>query len=192
MRAGIGLVSILVVMAIILMVAFSGPHGGYVPTVINAGNTGKQQAGQIAGRDDNGTPVGDTIALEEHDSTDGHLRGLTVKTVLPTSPMVTSYGLMAGDEITEIGGLSVRDEDFELAKDQVYESYMRNQSLVILRNGQQLTINPDSALTTAHPELFGKPGTTVTGTDPNAPASSPNPQPQPQNPLNQIRNIPTH
>jgi hypothetical protein len=187
MRAGIGLVSILVVTAIILMVAFSGPHGGYVPTVINAGSAGQQQAAQISGHDENGTPVGDTIALEEHDSSDGHLRGLVVKTVLPTSPMVTSYGLQQGDEITEIGGMSIRDEDPELAKDQVYESYMRNQPLVVLRQGQQLTITPDSALTTAHPELFGKPGTTVTG---NAPATPP--APTQQNPLNQIQNIPTH
>jgi hypothetical protein len=173
-----------VVVGIILMVAFSGPHGGYVPTVINAGNSGQQQASQIAGRDDSGTPVGDTIALEEQDSTDGHLRGLSVKTVLPTSPMVTAYGLQAGDEIIEIGGLSIRDSDPELAKAQVYESYARNQSLTVLRAGQQLTINPDTALTTAHPNLFGKPGTTVTGDAPTTPT--------PQNTLNQIQNIPTH
>jgi PDZ domain len=187
MRAGIGLVSILVVVAIILMVAFSGPHGGYIPTVINAGSSGQQQAGQLAGRDDNGTPVGDTIALEEHDSNDGHLRGLTVKSILPTSPMVTSYGLQQGDEIIEIGGLSIRDQDPELSKDQVYEAYAKNQSLTVLRAGQQLTINPDTALTTAHPNLFGKPGTTVTGSAPTAPTP-----PAQQSPLNQIQNIPTH
>ncbi len=187
MRAGIGLVSILVVVAIILIVAFSGPGGGYVPTVINAGNTGKQQAAQISGRDDSGTPVSDTIALVEQDSADGHLRGLTVKTILPTSPMVTSYGLMAGDVITEIGGLSIRDQDPELEKDLVYEAYGHNQSLTILRNGQQLTINPDTALTTAHPNYFPKPGTTVTGDAPPQPTQAPQ-----QNPLNQIQNIPTH
>jgi hypothetical protein len=187
MRAGIGLVSILVVVAIILMVAFSGQHGGYIPTVINAGSSGQQQAGQIAGRDESGTPVGDTIALEEHDSNDGHLRGLTVKTVLPTSPFVTSYGIQQGDEITEIGGLSVKDQDFELSKDLVYEAYGKNQSLTVLRAGQQLTINPDTALTTAHPNLFGKPGTTVTGSAPTTPPPSAQ-----QNALNQIQNIPTH
>jgi hypothetical protein len=185
MRAGIGLVSILVVVAIILIVAFGGNHA-YVPTVINAGNSGQQQAGQIAGRDDNGTPVGDTIALEEHDSNDGHLRGLTVKTVLPTSPFVTSYGLQQGDEITEIGGLSVKDQDFELSKDLVYEAYGKNQSLTVLRAGQQLTINPDTALTTAHPNLFAKPGTTVDGSAPTTPPSAQ------QNALNQLQNIPTH
>ena len=90
MRAGIGLVSLLMVVGIILMVAFSGPHGGYVPTVLNAGNSGQQQANQISGHDENGIPVSETIALEEQDSSDGHLRGLTVKTILPTSPMVRS------------------------------------------------------------------------------------------------------
>ena len=186
MRAGIGLVSLLMVLGIILMVAFSGPHGGYVPTVLNAGNSGQQQASQISGHDENGTPVSDTIALEEHDSSDGQLRGLTVKTVLPTSPMVTSYGLMPGDEIIEIGGLTLRGNfsDPELAKDEVYEAYSQNKSLTILRAGQQLTINPDTALSTAHPGYFPKPGTTVTG---NAP-----PPPQQQSPLNQIQNIPTH
>lgn len=187
MRAGIGLVSLLMVVGIILMVAFSGPHGGYVPTVLNAGNSGQQQANQISGHDENGIPVSETIALEEQDSSDGHLRGLTVKTILPTSPMVSSYGLTAGDVITEIGGLSIRDSDPELAKAQVYESYMRNQSLTVLRNGQQLTINPDTALTTAHPGYFPKPGTTVTGNAPPAPTPA-----EQQNPLNQIQNIPTH
>ena len=189
MRAGIGLVSILMVVGIILMVAFSGPHGGYVPTVINAGNSGQQQAGQISGHDENGTPVSDTIALTEQDSSDGQLRGLTVKNVLPTSPMVTSYGLMIGDEITEIGGLALRDNfsDPELAKDEVYEAYSQNKSLTILRAGQQLTINPNTALSTAHPGYFPKPGTTVTGDAPPTPPST-----DQQNPLNQIQNIPTH
>ena len=77
--------------------------------------------------------------------------------------------------------------DPELAKDEVYEAYSKNKSLTILRAGQQLTINPNTALSTAHPGYFPKPGTTVTGDAPPTPPST-----DQQNPLNQIQNIPTH
>jgi membrane-associated protease RseP (regulator of RpoE activity) len=182
MRAGIGLLSLLLAVAIILMVMFSGPHGGYVPTVINTGQTARQQANQISGRDENGMPVKDSIVLEE-DSSGGQLRGMVVKSVVSTGPMATAYGLKAGDEIVQVWGLRVRDQnDPGMVKAQIYESYGRNQPLVIQRDGQELTLTPNSPLTKAFPGQFGAPGATSNGpATPNLPERS-----------NPVQNIPTH
>jgi hypothetical protein len=163
MRAGIGILSILIVIAIILMVSFSGQGGGYVPTVIKAGNVANSQASQMAGKDENDVRAQDSIALEA-DMPGSKLRGLIVKNVLPGGPMQTVYGLAIGDEITGTIELSFRgDSDAELDKDLVYEAYQKNEPLVIVRNGQELKLNPNSPLTTAHPNLFGAPGAVPTG-----------------------------
>jgi hypothetical protein len=174
MRAGIGVLSLLIVIAIILFAAFSGPHGGYVPTVVQTGQNAQSQAQQIAGRDENGVPIQQTITLEE-DSPNGQMRGLVVKKLLPTGPLATDFGLLPGDEIVEAGDMDLRGQsDPELAKDMVYQSYSTNKPLVVLRNGQKVTLTPDSALTAAHPNLFGTPGAAV-----NQPPANSN-------------NIPTH
>lgn len=158
MRAGIGILSILIVIAIILYVSFSGPHGGYVPAVINAGNSANQQAAQLAGKDQSDVRAQDSIALEP-DMPASKLHGLIVKNILPNGPMETVYGLKIGDEITGTAQLSFKgDSDPELDKDLVYEAYGRNQALIITRNGQELTLNPNSPLTAAHPNLFAAPG----------------------------------
>lgn len=182
MRAGIGLLGLLLAVAIVLMVMFSGPHGGYVPTVINNGQTARQEANQIAGRDENGMPVKDSIVLEE-DSNGSQLRGIKVKSVVPNGPMATVYGLKAGDEIVQVWGLRVRDQnDPELVKSEIYESYARNQPLVVERDGQEVTLTPNSPLSKAFPEQFAAPGATSNGTaTPGVPG-----QPSP------VQSIPTH
>src|SRR5581483_9729745 len=134
MRAGIGLLAILIAVAIILMVSFSGPGGGYVTTVVSKGQVAQSQAQQLSGRDDNGMTAAQSIRLEENAS-NGRLNSLTVKAIVPTGPMAVTYGLVPGDEIVEVGQLRVRDmnNDGELARALTYESYQRNQPLVVIR-----------------------------------------------------------
>jgi hypothetical protein len=184
MRAGIGLLSILIAVAIILFVAFSGPKGGYIPAVVSAGSVAQSQAQQLSGQDENGMRAQDSIAMEEADA-GGQLRGLTITAIIPTGPMATAYGLLKGDEIVQVGPMRLRDmnNDAELAKAMVFESYQRNEPLLVLRNGQELTISPDSALTANHPNLFAAPGTAVTGTAPLPPANAIQ---------SQTQNVPTH
>jgi hypothetical protein len=80
------------------------------------------------------------------------------------------YGLKPGDEIERVGPLGVSDnQDAGLAKDLVYEAYQRNEPIVIQRNGQEITLTPDSALTHFHPGLYGKPGAVA---NPNASPSN--------------------
>ncbi len=114
MRAGIGLLGLLIGAAVIFWISF-GPMGGnakhgYEGTVLNEGKKAREQANQISGHDENGVPVSESIKLDEVD-VDGHLRRLKVVSVVAGGPFATAYGLQAGDEITEVDGLDVRDND---------------------------------------------------------------------------------
>lgn len=165
MRAGIGLLSLLVVAAIIFYVSFGGKQGGVVGTEMKAGKDAREQASQISGRTEDGTPIEQTIKLKEVD-VGGEFRRVSVVSIVPQTPMDTAYGLMAGDEITHVGAWGVRDNnDYELAAAKVYEAYGRNETLTILRNGQEMTLTPNTPMTRDHPNLFGKPGVAV---DPNS------------------------
>src|SRR5436309_6462897 len=140
MRAGIGILSLLVAVAIIRFVSFSGPGGGYVTTVVSKGQNAQSQAEQLSGRDENGMSAEQSIMLEERDA-GGRLHGLVVKAIMPMGPMALTYGLVPGDEIVEVGQMRVRDYDIELMKALTYEAYSKNQPLVIVRNGQELKLS---------------------------------------------------
>src|SRR5437867_12896903 len=98
MRAGLGILAVLIAVAILLMVSFSGPGGGYVTTVLSKGQNAQSQAQQISGRDDNGMSAEQSILLEDV-SSGGRLHALLVKGIVPTGPMAVTYGLLPGDEI---------------------------------------------------------------------------------------------
>jgi len=193
MRAGIGLLSILIVVAIILFVSFSGPGGGYVTTVVTKGQSAQSQAQQLSGRDDNGMTAEQSIMLEEN-SAGGRLHGLVVKAIMPMGPMAVTYGLVKGDEITEVGPMRMRDEqNADLMKSLAFEAYQRNWPLVIIRNGQELKLSPNSALTAAHPNYFPAPGVTPTGNNPPGAAAPMTPPQLPAPPVQQVpQRIPTH
>jgi len=177
MRAGIGLLSILIVAAIIFYVAFGSVNGkpGYVPTVLNAGKQGRDQANQLGGKDENGMKAEDSIVMEEIMS-GSELRRLKVVSVVAGGPMQAAYGLQPNDEIIQANQLELRGMDPALAKSWVITGYAQNQPLIIERNGQSMTLTPDTAITRAHPREFGKPGVTV---DPNSAPALPKGQPIP-------------
>jgi hypothetical protein len=153
MRGAFGLVSLLVVAAIgcWLFVTYNKP-------VLDAGRKSHDEAAQISGRENDGTPIGQTFVTDPEDK-GGHLNDLLVKSVAPGGAMETYFGLKAGDQVTAIGSMTVRDlnDDSGLARAMMEESYQRRQPLVVLRNGTQLTLPAD----------------------PNAPAPSPSPTPAP-------------
>ncbi len=160
MRAGLGLLSILIAAAIIFYVSFGGPGGGVEGNALHKGKDMREQANQLTGHDENGVPAGESIKLDAVDDGDGHLRRLKVVSVVAGGPFDTAYKLKAGDEITEVAGLNVRDNnDAGLAEAQVVESYQRNQPLTVMRGDQKLTLTPDSPLTHFNPGEFGKPTT---------------------------------
>ncbi len=158
MRAGIGLLSILIAAAIIFYVSFGGDKGGETGATLREGKKAQEQANQLSGRDANGVPAGESIKLDAV-NVDGHLKRLKVVSVVAGGPFDAAYGLKAGDEISEIGGLDVgMNDDAGLAEAQVVEAYGRNQPLTIRRVEQKITLTPKSPLSDFHPENFGKPG----------------------------------
>ncbi len=152
MRIAFGLVGLLVTVAIMvwLFSMYVGGTGG----VAHQGNLARQQAQQLAGRDDSGMTTAQSITLVAEPA--NRATGLLVTGLVAGGPMQTHFGLMRNDLIVEIGtqgGLQrVRDfNDPELAKAMALEAFQRGQPLVVLRGEQRLTLPQASALSTPAP-----------------------------------------
>ena len=161
--AGIGLLGLLVVMAIIFYVSYGnlgkGAPNGYVGHVLEKGKEAREQGNQIAGRDAEGVPVSESIKTDEVD-VGGQFKRIKVVSLVPGGAFDTAYHLQPNDEVSEIGGLGVdMNNDYGLAQARLFEAIQRNEPLTVVRGGQKLTLTPDTALSKYHPELFGKPGT---------------------------------
>jgi hypothetical protein len=157
MRAGIGLLSLLIAIAIIFYISFGMGGRGYEGQVLDAGKTARDQANQLGGKDENGMKAEDSIVMDEI-MNGSELRRLKVTSLVAGGPMQKAYGLMPGDEIIQADQLELRGQDPGMAKSLVFSGYGQNMPLVIDRNGQQMTLNPDTAITKAHPGDFAKPG----------------------------------
>lgn len=146
MRAGFGLLSLLIVAGLVFYLTFgTKSHPGYDAAVLEQGKTAREEAAQVSGRTDDSTPISETIQLDEVDA-GGQFRRLKVLSVRPSTPMDTIYGLKVGDEIVKVGDMGVSDNnDAGLAKALVYEAYGRNEPLVVLRNDQQITLTPTAS-----------------------------------------------
>jgi hypothetical protein len=161
MRAGIGLLSLLIVAALVFYLTFgTKAHPGYDATVLEKGKVAREQASQISGRTDDGTPITDTITMEEVDQ-GGQFRRLKVTSIMPGTPMETVYGLKVGDEIIKADDMGVADNnDPGLGKTLVATSYQHNKPIVVLRNDQEMTLVPkDSPMNklTGQPLIPGLP-----------------------------------
>lgn len=146
MCAGIGLLSILIVAALCFYLTFgTKSHPGYDATVLEQGKTAKQEAAQIAGRTEDAVPIDQTFKMEEVD-VNGQFRRLKVVSIVPLSPMENVYKLKVNDEIISADQMGVADNaNPDLGKDLVTKSYQDNQPLVVLRDGQQITLNPTAS-----------------------------------------------
>jgi hypothetical protein len=146
MRAGFGLLSILIVAALCMYLTFgTKAHPGYDATVMEKGKVARQEADQISGKTADDVPIKTTFKLEEVDS-GGQFKRVKVSSVDPGTPMATVYGLKAGDEITRVGDLGVTDNnDFGMAEANIQEAYQRNETLTIVRNGEQMTLTPTNS-----------------------------------------------
>jgi hypothetical protein len=150
MRAGIGLLTILIAVAVIFYLSFGGKNGGYEGQVLNQGRTAESQASQFSG---NNHPE-DSIVMDEEMS-GNELRGLKVTTLTPAGIMESAYGLKVGDIIIQANQLDLRGSDAGLAKSLVIEGYDRNQPLIVRRDDKELTLAPtNTALSKTRPDLF--------------------------------------
>jgi hypothetical protein len=160
MRAFIGIGGLLAGLgALVWIMSFELGHD---KAVIDAGNKATAQVNVIAGRDDNGTPVKQSATLEPQ-QTNGKTVSILVTGIVADGAYAKVWGLQRNDAITEIGPLPVSQvvTDAGAADDYVMDAYQHNEPLTIYRNGQKMTLTPQSALTppgeTAKPNASGNP-----------------------------------
>ena len=177
MRAVFGIGGLLVGLGVLVWIM--GFELGHDKTVIDAGNKATDQVNQIAGRDEGGTPVKESAALEV-ETTNGKADSALVTSINADSPYAKIWGLKRNDAIVEFGPLPVSQvaTDTASAEDQLMSAYQQNEPLTIYRDGNKMVLTPVSPLTPATP---GAP----------APNASGNPL---QNQLDAIQGqqIPTH
>lgn len=139
MRMAFGLVGVLVTLGVIIMIM----HSYTLPAAQQAIQTKKKVESQFGSNSPEGMAAAQASIDLDDAERGGHFHGLLVKRVTPGGSMATDFGLMAGDEITAIGGLRLRDgNDFELAKAQLFEAKMRRQPLTVMRNGMEIELAP--------------------------------------------------
>ena len=161
--AGIGLLGLLIVAAIIMFVMFSGPGGGYVPTVLHAGKQGQDQAQQISGHAASGRAVSETAKFGEVDGGDGSFRRVKIVSMDPDCPLLVNYKLQPNDEISAIGGIKCSDNnDYKLSVAQIDEAWGRMESLTVQRGGNSMEVTPTGPLEASG--VFAKPGATTVPT----------------------------
>jgi hypothetical protein len=177
MRAVFGIGGLLVGLGVLVWIM--GIELGHDKAVIDAGNKATEQVNQIAGRDEGGTPVKQSVTLEPQTS-NGKTASILVTSVVADGPYAKVWGLKRNDAIVEIGPLPVSQvvTDAGAADDYVMDAYQHGEPLTIYRDGNKMVLTPVSPLTPATP---GAP----------APNGSGNPL---QNQLDAIQSqqIPTH
>jgi hypothetical protein len=136
MRVALGLVSLLVVVAIILLL-----FNFYQAPMLKKGVSAREEARQIAGRDENNAPVTDAILLDSHDRA-GRMEGALVKDILAGSTLQNYYGLQKGDVILEVGQVAIKNNisSPDEAKDFLLYAYQRNEPVVVLRGSERLVL----------------------------------------------------
>jgi hypothetical protein len=143
MGAGFGLIGLLLSMGIILWM-FAGPMGGgsYGKTLASKNQEAREQVQQFSGRDDTGRRLSETLTLEEAD------RGVRVATVESTGIAATHFGLLENDVILQIGPMVVGDvliPDVAAAQDFLDDAFAKNRSIIVLRDGKELTLPAEGA-----------------------------------------------
>ncbi len=144
MRAIFGLVSLLVVIAIIAWM-----FSIYSIPVAKTGKKTQVEVRQMSGHDEDGTPADRTITLDAGQR-NGKFQNLEVTSVVPGGAMDRFYGFQPGDKIIGIGGTDIAtlsNDDFEMAKAMLLqEGYEKKKPVTVIRNGVQMQLpNPAAA-----------------------------------------------
>ena len=176
MRMALGLVSLLVVLGIILLL-----FSIYEAPMIKSGTNARQQAQQIAGRDEDNAPVTDAIVLDAQDH-NGRMEGVVVKSVVPGSAIETLYGFQPGDVILQLGELTVRDymSSPDEAKDFLLKAYQENRPVVVMRGYERVTLPLEAPARNA--AASAAPPKPAPGVTPAEPEKSAQAKPTPKKP----------
>jgi hypothetical protein len=147
MRAGIGLLVLLVTVALMLLLYTSMPGSGnksYMHTVATANREMTQFGNQLNGKSPDGeTKFEDSVAVA------GENGRYTITSVMTNGPAEVRFGFLVNDKLIRIGQFDVRDAmNINNADDAMLwmrETYTRNGTIVVERNGKQIELP-----TTAH------------------------------------------
>lgn len=137
MRMAFGLIGVLVALGVLVLM-YSHFFGSHTESVLQQGQKAKKEVEQIAGIG-NGMKITDSITIEPQ-MIGSKVDNVMVTSIVAGGPMATYFGLKRDDCIVEANGLHLRDFDGEMAKAQVFESYQRKQPLVVLRDGEKITL----------------------------------------------------
>jgi hypothetical protein len=144
MRMAIGLAAILVTIGVVvwIMSAITLPA---TKQALDVKKKVEPQAQQISGHDAMGRDARDSIKLAE-ESSGGKMTSVLVTAIENDGPMAKYFGLKRNDSIIEIapqGGalMPVKDMDSPAAaKDHLLSAYQNSQQIVVMRDGQKLTL----------------------------------------------------
>src|SRR5688500_6621141 len=140
MRMGIGLISILVVLAIIL-IWFKNTQ---IP-VIEKGQETKKEATQLSGRGPDQLPASQSVKLEAQ-MKNNQIESLLVTDVTPGGALDKYFGLQKGDVVVKVGQFDIRGNPYnEQAEVLVFEAAQTNKEIIVLRSGQRVTLSPKPA-----------------------------------------------
>jgi hypothetical protein len=182
MRVAIGLAAILVTIGVIvwIMSAITLPA---TQQALNVKKKVEPQVQQVAGVDSSGRDARDSIKLDA-ESSGGKMTSVLVTAIDANGAMAKYFGLKRGDSIVEIAPQGeamtpVREMSTPTeAKDMLLSAFQRSQHIVVVRDGQKLTL----------PLPAEKPAAGAGG---KAAGSSGSGNPL-QDQLNAIQNVPTH
>lgn len=134
MRAGIGLIGLLLAVGIIFYVMFAAGGSGSAGQALKTGADVKPQVDQIAGKDEQGRIATDSIKF------DTGKNGIDVQSVVPNGAFEQFFGLKAGDTITMVGPLPAKEMSPDDAKAYLLTAFQQNQELTVRRDGQEIKL----------------------------------------------------
>ena len=139
MRAIFGLVSVLVVAFIVIYLFAS-----QTSSISGPASKAQDEAAQIAGTDpDSGGRASESAQIDLV-TAGGKPDSILVTKVVPGGAYEKYFGLKTDDTILQVGPLPVKGHPSistaDDAKDFLQEAYQRQQQLVVVRDGQQITL----------------------------------------------------
>ncbi len=188
MRVVFGLAAVLITIGVVVVIM----KVAVLPSYQQAATVQKEvkpKVQQIAGQDVDGTDARKTISLDAETS-GGRMNSVIVTAIDTSGAMARYFGLKKGDSIIEISPqagamMPVKEMDSPSnAKDQLLSAFQNSQQIVVVREGQKLTLPQAAAAAPgAAPSASGQPAAAK-------PAPAPGTSLQQQ--LDSIKNVPTH
>jgi hypothetical protein len=165
MRAGFGLVGLLICIGVIvwIMKAAILPH---TEATLQAKKKAEDTLNPIAGYSRDGSMKFSDSLVVETETKGGKIAAIDVTSVVAGGPADTDYGLKEGDAITDIGELSVKDniQSESDAMNQIVQfGYERSAPLIVMRDGAKLTLSPHGPKPAAAPQPARTPNTSGGG-----------------------------